>query len=150
MLGAGGSGISQFLCWHILPKDLEPPSPPSAAFGASGSWELLLSHILSRLTWERDQSMQSSGCSQALSVSCWHHGCRSDIPCKTLWKHHCQELFLGLHISLCVQSFVGGLPCQQKLGWSKRRGSQGAGKESRKREKVQGPFRRNKSGINHT
>lgn len=27
MLGAGGSGISQFLCWHILPKDLEPPSP---------------------------------------------------------------------------------------------------------------------------
>lgn len=104
---------SWWLWDFTIPLLAHPPQRPGASIPlqvlplvplAAGNCFCLTSLWLSRLTWERDQSMQSSGCSQALSVSCWHRGCRSDIPCKTLWKHHCQELFLGLHISLCVQS----------------------------------------------
>lgn len=65
------------------------PLFPLGAASVPSSW-------LSRLTWEGDQGVQSSGCSQ--------NGCRSNIPWKTPWRTHCQELFLGLHISLCAQS----------------------------------------------
>lgn len=117
-----------------LPKTWSLHPPPSAASAPRRClWQLGAAPVpslwLSRLTWERDQSRQSSGCSQALSV--WlrikyslENPLETPLPGALPWTAHqpvCSEL-------------VGQLPCQQKLGLRKRRGSEGAGKESRKRE----------------
>lgn len=54
--------------WHILTKDLEPPSPSK---GCLCSQEVPLAAGAASVHphgWERDHSVQSSGCSQALGV----------------------------------------------------------------------------------
>lgn len=106
--------------------------------GASGSWELLLSHppCFPGSCGRGIRACRALGAARSHQ----HRGCRSNIPCKTLWRSHCWELSLAC-TSTCVFRACGRTSMPAKVGIEQKERLTGSRKrEQEKGDKARGPL----------
>lgn len=144
MQGADGSGVSPFLCWHILAKDLEPPSPSKCCLcsqevplaAGSCSCPILVAF----------QAHLGEGSEQAeLWVQPGPQRVAADqiFPGKPSGDTTARSFALDC-TSTCVLRARGTASMSAKVGIEEKERLRGSRKrEQEKGDKAQGPFRRN-------